>query len=245
METTRRDNRRDDELRRVRLEWDFQPNADSSLLIRMGDTHVVCAVTIEKKVPPFLKDTGRGWITAEYGMLPCSASSRMARESARGPSGRTHEIQRLIGRSLRMMVDLSLLGERTLRVDCDVIRADGGTRTASITGAALAIRAAIAKLQAAGDIGTVSVLPVAAVSVGMVDGRPLLDLDYEEDSKAEVDANFVMTGDGRFIEIQCTAEGSPLQGEAYNALAELAGRGIDTLLAHWREPAGPFSGRNK
>jgi ribonuclease PH len=245
METTRRDNRRDDELRRVRLEWDFQPNADSSLLIRMGDTHVVCAVTIEKKVPPFLKDTGRGWITAEYGMLPCSASSRMAREAARGPSGRTHEIQRLIGRSLRMMVDLSLLGERTLRVDCDVIRADGGTRTASITGAALAIRAAIAKLQAAGDIGPVSVLPVAAVSVGMVDGRPLLDLDYEEDSKAEVDANFVMTGDGRFIEIQCTAEGSPLQGEAYNALAELAGRGIDTLLAHWREPAGPFSGRKK
>lgn len=243
METTRRDNRKDDELRQVSLEWDFQPNADSSLLFRMGNTHVVCAVTIEKTVPPFLKDSGRGWITAEYGMLPCSASSRMAREAARGRSGRTYEIQRLIGRALRMMVDLHLLGERTLRIDCDVIRADGGTRTASITGAALAVRGAIAKLQEAGELGAVPILPVAAVSVGMVDGRPLLDLNYEEDSHAEVDANFVMTGDGRFIEIQCTAEGMPMTSDAYKDLAELATLGIDQLLVLWRESDMPPSGK--
>ena len=235
MTTNRANGRREDELRPVSLEWDFQPASDSSVLIKMGNTHVVCAVTVENSVPPFLKDTGQGWITAEYGMLPCSASSRMNREAARGRSGRTYEIQRLIGRSLRMMVDLKLLGERTFRVDCDVIRADGGTRTAAITGAALAIRAALAKLQAAGDLSTIPILPVAAISAGMVDGRPLLDLDYGEDSGAEVDGNFVMTGNGRFIEIQCTAEGHPLSADEYSALSGLAAKGVNQLFTLWQE----------
>jgi len=226
MNTSRTNGRRDDELRPVSLEWDFQPASDSSVLIRMGNTHVVCAVTVENYVPPFLKDTGQGWITAEYGMLPCSASSRMTREAARGRSGRTYEIQRLIGRSLRMTVDLKLLGERTLRVDCDVIRADGGTRTAAITGAALAVRRAVIDLQVASAIEEIPVMPVAAISVGLVDGRPLLDLDYEEDARAEVDGNFVMTGDGRFIEIQCTAERRPLKKSEYEALTGLAAKGI-------------------
>jgi ribonuclease PH len=237
MNTSRANGRRDDELRSVILEWDFQPASDSSVLIRMGNTHVVCAVTVENFVPPFLKDTGQGWITAEYGMLPCSASSRMMREAARGRSGRTYEIQRLIGRSLRMMVDLKRLGERTLRVDCDVIRADGGTRTAAITGAALALRRAVADLQTDGGIGEMPVMPVAAISVGLVDGRSLLDLDYKEDSRAEVDGNFVMTGDGRFIEIQCTAERRPLKNEEYEVLAGLATKGISDLLALWQEEA--------
>jgi ribonuclease PH len=237
MNASRANGRRDDELRPVALEWDFQPASDSSVLIRMGNTHVVCAITVEKFVPPFLKDTGQGWITAEYGMLPCSASSRMMREAARGRSGRTYEIQRLIGRSLRMMVDLKLLGERTLRVDCDVIRADGGTRTAAITGAALALRRTVADLQTAGKINEIPVMPVAAISVGMVNGRPLLDLDYEEDSQAEVDGNFVMTGDGRFIEIQCTAERRPLQNDEYDFLAGLAAKGISDLLTLWQEKA--------
>jgi len=235
MTTIRANGRREDELRPISLEWDFQPASDSSVLIKMGNTHVVCAVTVENFVPQFLKDTGQGWITAEYGMLPCSASSRMNREAARGRSGRTYEIQRLIGRSLRMMVDLKLLGERTFRVDCDVIRADGGTRTAAITGAALTVRAALDKLQAAGDISAIPIMPVAAISVGLVDGRPLLDLDYEEDSTAEVDGNFVMTGDGRFIEIQCTAEGRPLSADEYNGLAGLATTGIDQLFTLWQE----------
>jgi ribonuclease PH len=230
MKPSRTDNRQDHEIRPITIEWDFQPSSDSSLLLKIGNTHVVCAVTIEESVPPFLKDTGKGWITAEYGMLPCSASSRMAREAARGRSGRTYEIQRLIGRSLRMMIDLDRLGERTLRVDCDVIRADGGTRTAAITGGALAVAAAVMKLQAAGSVGNVSIMPVAAISAGMVDGRPLLDLDYEEDSRAEVDANFVMTGDGRFIELQCTAEKNPLQPADFTTLSNLAAGGIDALL---------------
>jgi ribonuclease PH len=235
MTTIRANGRREDELRPISLEWDFQPASDSSVLIKMGNTHVVCAVTVENFVPQFLKDTGQGWITAEYGMLPCSASSRMNREAARGRSGRTYEIQRLIGRSLRMMVDLKLLGERTFRVDCDVIRADGGTRTAAITGAALTVRAALDKLQAAGDISAIPIMPVAAISVGLVDGRPRLDLDYEEDSTAEVDGNFVMTGDGRFIEIQCTAEGRPLSADEYSGLAGLATSGIDQLFTLWQE----------
>ena len=230
----RHDNRRDDELRPVAVEWDFQPRADGSLLIKIGDTHVVCAVTVEEKVPPFLKETGRGWITAEYGMLPCSASSRMSREAVRGQGGRTCEIQRLIGRSLRMMVDLARLGERTLRVDCDVIRADGGTRTAAITGAALAVARVIGNLQQQGKIGPLEVMPLAAVSVGLVDGHPRLDLDYEEDSRAEADANFVMSGDGRFIEIQCTAEKRPLTREEFDLMSELAWRGIEALLAAGR-----------
>ncbi len=233
MNIERKSNRKASEIRPVTIEKNFQPQADASLLITMGDTHVICAVTVEESVPPFLKDTGKGWITAEYGMLPCSASSRMQREAVRGRSGRTYEIQRLIGRSLRMMVDLNKLGERTLRVDCDVIRADGGTRTASITGAALAVKDALAGLQDKGLIAATPLTQVAAISVGLVDGQPLLDLDYIEDSSAEADANFVMTGDGRLIEVQCTAEERPFTRSEFDELTELAQKGINELSALW------------
>ncbi len=226
----RNSDRPDDSLRPISIQRGFQPQADASVLIRMGNTHVLCAVTIEESVPPFLKGQGQGWITAEYGMLPCATSSRYRRETA-GQSGRTLEIQRLIGRSLRMMVDLTTLGERTLRVDCDVLNADGGTRTASITGAALAVRDALSRLVQDGRLPPV--LPVAAVSVGIVAGRPLLDLDYSEDSAAEADANFVMAGDGRWIEIQSTAEGVPFSQEAFLVMAELAKNGIGRLLQLW------------
>jgi ribonuclease PH len=229
----RRSDRPADRLRPVSIEWGFQPQADASVLIRMGNTHVLCAVTIEETVPPFLKDKGQGWITAEYSMLPCATSTRHRRETS-GQSGRTLEIQRLIGRSLRMMVDLAAIGERTLRVDCDVLNADGGTRTASITGAALAVRDALNKLVRDGRLpGMPPVLPVAAVSVGLVDGRPLLDLDYGEDSAAEADANFVMAGDGRWIEVQSTAEGVPFSHDHFLAMAELAGKGIKELFRLW------------
>jgi len=230
----RKNNRGNDELRPVTLEKGFQPYAYSSILITLGGTQVACAVTLEESVPPFLKDTGQGWITAEYGMLPCSTHSRMQREAARGRSGRTYEIQRLIGRSLRTVIDLSLLGERTLRVDCDVLKADGGTRTASITGAAIALRAAILRMHTEGLLMTLPPLtPLAAVSAGLVNGEPMLDLDYDEDSKAEVDANFVMTGDGRFIEVQSTAEGKPFGPEEFEQLIALARRGIGQLLTWW------------
>jgi ribonuclease PH len=232
----RANNRKKDALRPVVIEKDFQPQADASLLIKMGNTHVACAVSVEEKVPPFLKGTGKGWITAEYGMLPCSTNSRMRREAAKGRSGRTYEIQRLIGRSLRMMVDLSLLGERTFRVDCDVINADGGTRTASITGAALALNQAIKNLVKKGLLTEMPpVIPVAAISVGVVEGEVLLDLDYVEDSGAEVDANFVMSGDGCFIEVQSTAEGKPFQREQFDEMADSAWKGISELLKFWQE----------
>jgi ribonuclease PH len=231
----RSENRTTDSLRKVSLEWDFQPGADASLLIRMGGTHVLCGVSIEEKVPPFLKGTGKGWITAEYGMLPCATNSRYKRESVGGRSGRTLEIQRLIGRSLRMMVDLSTIGERTLRVDCDVLNADGGTRTASITGGALALRAALTKLVEDKKLNIMpKILPVAAISVGIIDGRACLDLDYREDSSAEVDANFVMSGDGRWIEIQSTAEGVPFSNEAFLQMTNLAEKGISELLDLWK-----------
>lgn len=232
----RKDQRGNDELRPVTLEKGFQPYAYSSILITIGGTQVACAVTLEESPPPFLKDTGQGWITAEYGMLPCSTHSRMKREAARGRSGRTYEIQRLIGRSLRTIVDLSLLGERTLRVDCDVLKADGGTRTASITGAAIALRAAIMRMHHERLVASLPpLLPLAAVSVGLVNGEPLLDLDYDEDSAAEVDANFVMTGDGRFVEVQSTAEGRPFAREEFERLTALAGQGIDQLLSWWEK----------
>lgn len=203
------------------------------MLIRTGNTHVLCAVTIEETVPPFLKDRGQGWITAEYAMLPCATSTRHRRETT-GQSGRSLEIQRLIGRSLRMMVDLTAIGERTLRVDCDVLNADGGTRTASITGAALAVRDALVKLAGDGRLPALpAILPVAAVSVGMVHGQPLLDLDYQEDSAAEADANFVMTGDGRWIEVQSTAEGQPFAHADLLAMMELARKGIGELFRLW------------
>ena len=230
----RKDNRAPDSLRPVSIERDFQPQADASILIRIGNTHVICGVSIEETVPPFLKDSGQGWITAEYGMLPCATSTRGRRESVSGKSGRTHEIQRLIGRSLRMMVDLKTIGERTLRIDCDAINADGGTRTASITGAALAVRNALGRLVVDGKLAKMpAILPVAAVSAGIVDGVPMLDLDYAEDSRAQVDANFVMAGDGRWIEIQSTAEETPFSNEAYLALSELARKGIQELFDLW------------
>ena len=218
----------------VSVDFGIQPHADGSVLIRMGNTHVLCGVTVEDRVPPFLKDRGQGWITAEYGMLPCATHSRGRREAVSGVSGRTQEIQRLIGRSLRMMVDLRQLGEHTLRVDCDVVNADGGTRCASITGGALALRMALAKMVERGQLPQLPpLLPVAAVSVGVVRGEPVLDLDYSEDSSADVDANFVMAGDGRWIEVQTTAEGSPFVPQLFTAMAGLASEGIGRLLTLW------------
>lgn len=232
----RLNNRAADSLRSVSVEWNIQPSADSSLLIRSGNTHVICGISIEEKVPPFLKGSGSGWITAEYGMLPCATSSRYKREGASGKSGRTHEIQRLIGRSLRMMVDLALLGERTLRVDCDVLNADGGTRTASITGAALALQSALVKMVADGRLAVMpEIMPIAAISVGIVGGVPLLDLDYAEDSQAEADANFVMSGEGHWIEIQSTAEGAPFSNDSFLQMTTLARKGIQELFILWPE----------
>lgn len=232
----RKDNRKNDELRPVSIERGFQPHADGSVLIAMGGTHVSCSVTIEKSVPPFLKDSGQGWLTAEYGMLPCATHSRIPREAVRGRQGRTYEIQRLIGRSLRAMLDLSLLGENTLRVDCDVIRADGGTRTASITGAVLAVRDAVGRMHERQLIERrIPLMPIAAISVGLVNGTPMLDLDYEEDSAAQVDVNFVMTGDSRLIEIQGTAEGQPFSKDEFDDLSALATKGISELISMWWE----------
>lgn len=231
----RSNNRKPDSLRPISIERGLQYQADGSVLIRMGNTHVICGVSIEEKVPPFLKDTGQGWITAEYGMLPCATNSRYRRET-NGLSGRTMEIQRLIGRSLRMMVDLATIGERTLRVDCDVLNADGGTRTASITGGALAVKDALKKLVAEGRLESLpDIMPVAAISAGILNGEAILDLDYVEDSSAETDANFVMSGDGRWIEIQATAEGKPFTDEAYQAMAQYARKGIEDLFLFWQE----------
>jgi len=229
----RSNDRKPDELRPVSIERGIQLQADGSVLIRMGKTHVICGVSVEEKVPPFLKDKGQGWITAEYGILPCATNTRYRREN-KGQSGRTMEIQRLIGRSLRMMVDLKSLGERTFRIDCDVLNADGGTRTAAITGAALALRDTLEKLVTDGTLtGMPKILPVAAVSAGIVGGEPFLDLDYVEDSSAAADANFVMSGDGRWIEIQATAEGEPFSEEAFAAVSALAKKGIQELFTFW------------
>ena len=230
----RKNERQDNELRPISMEAGFMPHADGSLLIKMGGTHVACAVSVEESVPRFLEDSNQGWITAEYGMLPWSTNTRSRREAASGRSGRTYEVQRLIGRSLRMMVDLNSLGPRTLRVDCDVIRADGGTRTAAITGGALVVRDVIISMYNEGRLAKLpEVTPLAAISAGIVDGKTLLDLDYEEDSGAEVDANFVMCGDGRLVEVQCTAEGSPFSRAALDQLSDLAFHGITQLLSHW------------
>lgn len=231
----RSNNRKPDSLRPISIERGLQHQADGSVLIRMGNTHVICGVSVEEKVPPFLKDKGQGWITAEYGMLPCATNSRYRRET-NGQSGRTMEIQRLIGRSLRMMADLTTIGERTIRVDCDVLNADGGTRTASITGGALALRDALKKLVAEGRLETLpDLMPVAAISAGILGGEAILDLDYNEDSSAETDANFVMSGDGRWIEIQATAEGKPFADESYLAMARYAKKGIGELFQLWKE----------
>jgi len=232
----RKNGRQNNELRPIAIEKGFMPHADGSLLIKMGNTHVACAVSVEESLPRFLQETEQGWITAEYGMLPWSTHTRSEREAARGRSGRTYEVQRLIGRSLRMMVDLNALGPRTLRVDCDVIRADGGTRTAAITGAALVVHDIIRKLYAEGKLNELpAITPLAAVSAGIVEGSILLDLDYEEDSRAEVDANFVMCKDGRLVEVQCTAEGVPYSRADLDQLSDLAFHGITQLLSFWKE----------
>ena len=221
-----------DQLRPVSLEPGFSRHAEGSCLVRFGDTHVLCTASVEDKVPPFMRNSGRGWITAEYGMLPRSTHTRTEREAARGKqSGRTLEIQRLIGRSLRACVDAQALGERQIKLDCDVIQADGGTRTAAITGSWVALHGAIARLRKAGQIATDPLIgQVAAVSCGIYGGVPVLDLDYAEDSKAEADANFVLTGDGRIIEIQGTAEGAPFAEADFLTLMSLARGGIAELM---------------
>lgn len=224
--------RENDTMRPVTLERAVSIHAEGSCLIKFGNTHVLCTASVEERLPPWLKGQGRGWVTAEYGMLPRSTSSRMRRESTAGhPSGRTQEIQRLIGRSLRAVVDLAALGEHQISVDCDVIQADGGTRTASITGAWVALHDALHWMKAREMIKT-DVLKdqVAAVSCGIYQGSSVLDLDYPEDSEAETDANFVMTGKGGIVEIQGTAEGDPFSEEMFGELMGLAKKGIAELV---------------
>jgi ribonuclease PH len=233
---TRSDGRSADALRELRITPHFMPYAEGSTLIEMGATRIICTATLEENVPRFRRNSGQGWLTAEYAMLPRATTQRTQRETGRGgPSGRTHEIQRLIGRSLRAVLDLSLLGERTLMIDCDVLQADGGTRTASITGAYVACALACQKLQRAGKISRSPFKgEVAAVSVGIVDGTPLLDLKYDEDSRAAVDMNVVCTGDGRFIEVQGTAEGDPFSRAEMDELLALANTGLEKLFAAQR-----------
>lgn len=221
-----------DEMRRVSFERAFSMHAEGSCLIKFGNTHVLCTASLEERVPPWLKGRGKGWVTAEYGMLPRSTTDRMRREASAGKvSGRTQEIQRLIGRSLRAIVDLEKLGERQISVDCDVIQADGGTRTAAITGAWVALHDCIEWMKAR-DMVRESVLKdhVAAVSCGIYNGECVLDLDYPEDSDAQADSNFVMTGGGGIVEVQGTAEGDPFTREQFNRLQELAEKGIKELV---------------
>tara|TARA_R110002096_G_scaffold90517_1_gene205209 strand:- start:300 stop:1016 length:717 start_codon:yes stop_codon:yes gene_type:complete len=220
-----------DQMRSVRLETGFTTYAEGSCLAKFGDTHVLCNATVEERVPPWMRNSGRGWVTAEYGMLPRSTHTRTDREAARGKqSGRTQEIQRLIGRSLRAVVDLEALGERQIRIDCDVIQADGGTRTASITGAYVALKIATAGLLRSGLLKTDPVhSSIAAISCGIYQGTPVLDLDYAEDSNAEADANFVLTGAGGIVEIQGTAEADPFSEDAFLQLMELAKKGVGEL----------------
>jgi ribonuclease PH len=233
---TRFDGRRDDQMRPVKITPDYLRNAEGSALIELGGTKVICAASVEERVPSFLLGKGRGWITAEYGMLPRATTTRTQREAQAGrPSGRTQEIQRLIGRSLRAAVDLTELGERTVYVDCDVVEADGGTRTASITGGWVALVLAIDRLVRTGALPRrPEPLPIAATSVGMVDGRPMLDLAYVEDAAAEVDFNVVMTGRGDFVEIQGTAEGRPFSRRSADRLLELAAGGVADLVGKQR-----------
>ena len=228
----RADGRAPDELRPIKLTPDFIQTAEGSVLIEAGQTRVIVTATIEDGVPSFLKGSSKGWVTSEYGMLPRSTEQRTPRESSRGrQSGRTQEIQRLIGRTLRSITDLKALGERTVWIDCDVIQADGGTRTASITGAFVALALAMERMVAAGILRAVPLRDsVAATSVGIVDDRVLLDLAYEEDSRAQVDMNVVMTGSGRFVEIQASAEGRPFAGSEMQELLALASAGIRQLL---------------
>ncbi len=227
----RADGRALDELRPVTIDRGFLRHAEGSVLIAMGHTRVLCSATVEDRVPPFLRGQGIGWVTAEYGMLPRSSDSRIARDHGKGPSGRTHEIQRLIGRSLRAVVNRGLLGERTVLLDCDVLDADGGTRTASITGAYIALHDALTYMQGKGQLAQWPLLDaVAAISVGIVDGEPHLDLPYSEDVRAEVDANIVMTGQGNLIEVQGTAEGDPFSRAQLDAMLDLGAKGIGELF---------------
>jgi ribonuclease PH len=229
------DGRKTDELRKIRITRNYVKNAEGSVLIQMGDTWVICTATVDNSVPPFLRGKGTGWVTAEYAMLPRSSSQRIPRERSK-VGGRTHEIQRLIGRSLRSVVDMSVLGERSILIDCDVLQADGGTRTASITGSYIALVDALRHIQKQGIIGSVPVSDhLAAVSVGIVDGKPLLDLCYREDAAAEVDMNVVMTGKGGIVEVQGTAEGEPFSKKDLAKLMALGEKGIRQLVKKQKE----------
>jgi ribonuclease PH len=220
-----------DQLRSVSLEPGFSRHAEGSCLVRFGDTHVLCTASVDERVPPWMRNTGRGWVTAEYGMLPRSTHTRTDREASRGKqSGRTQEIQRLIGRSLRAVVDLTAMGERQINIDCDVLQADGGTRTASITGSWVALHFAFERLvKEAKLLANPMTGQVAAVSCGLWEGTPVLDLDYPEDSKAQADANFVLTGSGGIVEVQGTAEDKPFSEQQFIALLELAKKGVAEL----------------
>ncbi|MBL6602580.1 MAG: ribonuclease PH [Proteobacteria bacterium] len=231
---SRPSHRNHDELRSIELVAGYSRYAEGSCLAKFGNTHVLCTASIDERVPPFLRNTGKGWVTAEYGMLPRSTHSRMDREAARGKqSGRTQEIQRLIGRSLRATTDLNLLGERQIKIDCDVLQADGGTRTAAITGSWVALRAATEKLLLDGLITRQPVISqVAAISCGIIEQTALLDLDYDEDSKAETDANFVLTNDNGIVEVQATAEGAPYSQTNLLEMLDLARKGVDALFQH-------------
>ncbi|HQZ38270.1 MAG TPA: ribonuclease PH [Vicinamibacterales bacterium] len=241
----RQDDRAPGELRPTQITPHFLMHAEGSVLIEVGRTRVICTASVEDRVPPFLRGSGKGWVTAEYGMLPRATTTRSAREASNGKvGGRTMEIQRLIGRSMRTIVRLNELGERTVWLDCDVIQADGGTRTASITGAFVALVLALDRMRQTDVLKKMPISDyVAATSVGIVGGMPLLDLAYEEDSKADVDMNIVKTGDGRFIEVQGTAESEPFDRHALTGLLELADAGIAQLIEKQREIVGPILGR--
>jgi ribonuclease PH len=230
--TTRPSGRRADQLRTVRITRHYTKHAEGSVLIEFGDTKVICTASIAEQVPAFLRDRGQGWLTAEYGMLPRATHTRSDREAARGKqTGRTQEIQRLIGRAMRAVFDLEALGARTINLDCDVLQADGGTRTAAITGAFVAAHDAVSKLLATGRIERSPITDyVAAISVGVYEGVPVLDLDYAEDSQCDTDMNVVMTGSGGMVEVQGTAEGAPFSRDELNALLDLAQGGIRTLI---------------
>jgi ribonuclease PH len=240
MSGIRRLGRAPDEMRRVALEPGFAKYAEGSCLARFGDTHVLCTASVEERVPPFLRNTGRGWVTAEYGMLPRSTHTRTDREASRGrQSGRTQEIQRLIGRSLRAVTDLAKLGERQIRIDCDVLQADGGTRTAAVTGSYVALHQAFERMLAAGQLSALPLADsVAAISCGVVAGEAVLDLDYAEDSGAMTDANFVLTGSSGIIEIQATAEAAPFDEALFAEMLRLARAGIAELTRLQRAALG-------
>jgi len=232
--------RRPDELRKISLQPNYSKHAEGSCLVQFGDTHVLCTASVESRVPPFLRNSGRGWVTAEYGMLPRATGSRSGREAARGKQGgRTHEIQRLIGRSLRAVTEMTGFGERQITLDCDVLQADGGTRTAAITGAYVALHQAFEGLVKAGEIARIPLTDqIAAVSCGIYKGVAVLDLDYDEDSVADTDANFVLTGAGGIVEVQGTAEGEPFSEDQFLQLMALAKQGIAHLTALQRETLG-------